>query len=86
MLQPAAITPATQSDFVISLPQDSFTVSFELLSAGAGEAGRETGAAVPWSGDGGLVTTRLGPKNPSHPSGSLERRPVSLNINNEMWE
>jgi hypothetical protein len=29
-----AITPAKQSDFVIPLPQDSFTVSFELLSAG----------------------------------------------------
>jgi hypothetical protein len=34
-MKPAAITPAKQSDFVIPLPQDSFTVSFELLSAGA---------------------------------------------------
>jgi hypothetical protein len=36
-MKPAAITPAKQSDFVIPLPQDSFTVSFELLSAGAGD-------------------------------------------------
>ena len=36
-MKPAAITPAKQSDFVIPLPQDSFTVSFELLSAGASD-------------------------------------------------
>jgi hypothetical protein len=36
-MRPAAITPAKQSDFVIPLAQDSFTVSFELLSAGAGD-------------------------------------------------
>lgn len=36
-MKPAAITPAKQSDFVIPLAHDSFTVSFELLSAGAGD-------------------------------------------------
>jgi hypothetical protein len=36
-MKPAAITPAKQSDFVIPLSQDSFTVSFELLSADAGD-------------------------------------------------
>jgi hypothetical protein len=36
-MQPAALTPTKQSDFVIPLPQDSFTVSFELLSTGAGD-------------------------------------------------
>jgi hypothetical protein len=36
-MQPATVTPTKQSDFVIPLPQDSFTVSFELLSTGAGD-------------------------------------------------
>lgn len=36
-MKQAAHTPAKQCDFVIPLPQDSFTVSFELLSAGAGD-------------------------------------------------
>jgi hypothetical protein len=39
-MQPAALTPTKptkQSDFVIPLSQDSFTVSFELLSTGAGD-------------------------------------------------
>jgi Domain of unknown function (DUF4157)/Pre-toxin TG len=36
-MQPAALTPTKQSDFVIPLPQDSFTVSFELVSTGTGD-------------------------------------------------
>ncbi|HEY0988449.1 MAG TPA: DUF4157 domain-containing protein [Kofleriaceae bacterium] len=37
MQRPAALAPTKQSDFVIQLPQDSFTVSFELLPGGTGD-------------------------------------------------